>query len=323
MFKVIITDSIYNRVLSTEESKDIEARSYLYKLLKQQKVECLTAEETNAIKSHPEHVMKSPSSLFILDIPVTEALAIQRRYGVMCLSGERTNISQLIDVDDFHTPNEGEALGRGWDSVLDSVEKLPSNALLLTDRYLFASRDKDAGDGLANVQSILNELLPLEFSGGDYHVTVVFCFDKMFYTYSFSEIANKLNNIAQQSRRTYPIMMEVFGISEDSDIYDKMHSRRIISNYYLVEATHKLAAFNKNLGTAQQLLIPLALFTKTSLNGGSSSPLDSINQTIADFQDFYKDILSQKIKSVNYHYALNGMPMPRCTGIRNRLFKMS
>lgn len=321
MFKVIITDSVYDRIISTEEQKSAKERSYLYKLLKQQQVQCLSAEETNIIKLHPELAMENPSSLYILSITPIEAAGIQRRYGIMCLSGEHPNISPLIDVNDIHNSEKGEKLGRGWDSVLDSVEKLPSNALLLTDRYLFSSRNKDIGDGLDNVRSILIELLPLEFSGGEYHITIVFCYEKMFHSYSFGEIVVKLNNIVQQMGRTYPIMIEVIGIPEESDIYEKLHSRRIVSNYYLVEATHKLAAFNKNMGTAQQILIPLALFTELSLNGITSPPLDAINKTIDDFHEFYNYILKQKVKNIDYLYALNGKQIVSCTGIRNRLLK--
>lgn len=321
MFKILITDSIYQGITSTEEQKATSARSYLYKLLKQQSVQILNAAETAKYKSQAEEVLKNPSALYILDITSSEALGIQRSYGVMCQSGNAINISPLIDVNDIHTPNEGEKLARGWDSVLDSVETLPSNALLLTDRYLFASRKKGLGDGLANVQSILRELLPLEFLGGEYHITVVFCWDKTHDSYKFGEIVTKLNNIAQQMGRPYPIMMEVFGISEGSDIYENMHPRRIISNYYLVEATHKLAAFDHNIGTAQQLLIPLALFTEASLNGTSTSPLDSINQTINYFHDFYEDILHKKDEKTDYLYAFNGKVMEKCMGIRNRLIK--
>jgi hypothetical protein len=321
MFNICISDSVFNKIKSTEEQRTTAGSSNLYKLLNQQHVQLLTESDTARFKEHPESVLDNPSSLYILNITPSEALAIQRQYGVICLSGEHPDISPLIDVNDIHTPNEGVKLARGWDSVLDSVEKLPSNALLLTDRYLFASRNKDIGDGLANVQSILTELLPLEFAGAEYHVTVVFCKDKKHNSYKFSEIVTKLNNIAQQMDRHYSIMMEVFGISEGSDIYNNLHNRRIISNYYLVEATHKLAAFNRNLGTTQQILLPLALFTESSINGKSTSPLDSINQTIEYLHDFYEDILHRKDEDIDYLYAFNGKVREKCLGIRNRLLK--
>ena len=320
MFKVCISDSAYQRLVSAEEQKGTAGRSNFYKLLKQQPVQLLTASDHERYKTHPEEVLKNPSALHILDMTHTEALAIQKTYGVMCMSSDCPDISPLIDVNDIHISNERERLGRGWDSVLDSVEKLPSNALLLTDRYLFAFRSPDAGDGLSNIHDILNELLPQQFSGGDYHVTVVFDDMSKHKSYTFDEIATKLNRIKTQLRRDYPIMMEVLGVTPDSSIYNKLHNRLIISNYYLVEAGHKLAAFNHDKGTARQTLLPMTLFTESSINGTSTPPLKAIDQTLSSLRDFSKSLSRLTDHSV-YLYAVNGQRMEKCLGIRNRLIK--
>ena len=320
MFKVCISDAAYQRLVSAEEQKGTAGRSNLYKLLKQQPVQLLTASDNERYRTHPEEVLKNPSALHILDMTHTEALAIQKTYGVMCMSSDCPDISPLIDVNDIHISNERERLGRGWDSVLDSVEKLPSNALLLTDRYLFAFRSPDAGDGLSNIHDILNELLPLQFSGGDYHVTVVFDDMSKHKSYTFDEIATKLNRIKTQLHRDYPIMMEVLGVTPDSSIYNKLHNRLIISNYYLVEAGHKLAAFNHDKGTARQTLLPMTLFTESSINGTSTPPLKAIDQTLSSLRDFSKSLSRLTDHSV-YLYAVNGQRMEKCLGIRNRLIK--
>ena len=320
MFKVCISDAAYQRLVSAEEQKGTAGRSNLYKLLKQQPVQLLTASDNERYRTHPEEVLKNPSALHILDMTHTEALAIQKTYGVMCMSSDCPDISPLIDVNDIHISNERERLGRGWDSVLDSVEKLPSNALLLTDRYLFAFRSPDAGDGLSNIHDILNELLPQQFSGGDYHVTVVFDDMSKHKSYTFDEIATKLNRIKTQLRRDYPIMMEVLGVTPDSSIYNKLHNRLIISNYYLVEAGHKLAAFNHDKGTARQTLLPMTLFTESSINSTSTPPLKAIDQTLETLRGFSKSLSRLTDHSV-YLYAVNGQRMEKCLGIRNRLIK--
>lgn len=321
MFKTYISDTVYEKIISTEERNATTARSYLYKLLKQQPVQLLKQPDTERYKAYPENVLKNPSALYILDITPAEASNIQRQYGVMYLSSDNPDISPLIDVNDIHTPNKGIPLGRGWDSVLDSVEHLPSNALILTDRYLFSARNREIGDGLLNVQGILRELLSKQFAGDKYHITIVFCKERKHDSYKLNEIAAKLYNIARQLGRKYEIMVEVIGISEDSNIYDKLHSRRILSNYFMVEATHKLAAFEKNVPTTEQLLIPMALFTESSLNGTSNAPLASINQTISSLKEFYKMILSQSEDTIDYFYAVNGERQKKCMGIRNRLLK--
>ena len=320
MFKICISDTLYQRIIGTEEQKAPAARSNLYKLLKQQPVQILTASENEEFKAHPQNVLKNPSALYILNITAAEALGIQKSYGVMCMSGDAINISPLIDVNDIHVSNEGEKLGRGWDSVLDSVEKLPSNALLLTDRYLFAFRSPNAGDGLANIKDILIQLLPQQFMGGDYHITVVFDNINKHESYSFGEIATKLNKIKTQLGRDYPIMMEVLGITPDCPIYNKLHNRMILSNYYMVEASHKLAAFNKDMGTARQMLIPLTLFTESSLSGTSTPPLDAMNQTVLTLRDFSKS-LPKLSDHTTYSYAVNGKVMEKCLGMRNRMIK--
>ena len=322
MFKVYISDSVYDRIVSTEEKRSTAGRSNLYKLLKQQPVQILTAKDTDRFKLHPENVQKNPSSLYILDITSAEALAIQRTYGVMCVSGDSPNISPLIDVNDIHIAKEQEKLGRGWDTVLDSVEQLPSNALLLTDRYLFAFRRPNAGDGIANIKDILTQLLPIQFTGGNYHVTIVFDNMAKDDNYSFAEIAKLLEDVKQQISRDYPITMEVLGITHDCPIYKKLHNRMIISNYYIVEASHKLAAFNKDMGTARQMLIPMALFTESSLNGNSTPPLDAINYTLATLRKFSKSLTYLPESTHNtYLYAVNGKVMEKCLSIRNRLIK--
>ena len=314
MFNIVISDTIYNRIIASNEG------SPLHRLLKQQPSRLLSSADTDYLKQHPEEVLKSPSSLYILDVQPAEALSIRRSFGVMCLSGENPDITPLIDVNDIHISNEHEKLGRGWDSVLDSVEKLPSNALLLTDRYLFAFRHPNAGDGLANIHDILNELLPQQFEGGDYHVTIVFDDRSKHSSYTFDEIATKLNRIKTQLGRNYPIMMEVLGITPDCSIYNKLHNRLIVSNYYLVEAGHKLAAFNKDQGTARQMLIPMTLFTEASLNGTSTPPLKAIEQTVSTLCEFSKSLSLLSDHSV-YLYAVNGKRMEKCMGIRNRLIK--
>lgn len=322
MFKVYISDSVYDRIISTEEQRALDGRSNLYKLLKQQPVQYLGEKDTEKFKAHPETVLKNPSSLYILNMTHAEALAIQKIYGVMCLSGDSPNLSSLIDVNDIHIAKEQEKLGRGWDTVLDSIETLPSNALLLTDRYLFAFRRPNAGDGIANIKDILTQLLPSQFGGGNYHVTIVFDNMAKNENYSFLEIAQLLEEVKQQLNCDYPITMEVLGITPDCSIYNKLHNRMIISNYYLVEASHKLAAFNKDVGTARQMLIPMTLFTESSLNGNSTPPLDAINHTLATLRKFSKSLSYLPESAHNtYLYAVNGKRMDKCLSIRNRLIK--
>lgn len=139
-------------------------------------------------------------------------------------------------------------------------------------------------------------------------------------SYTFDEIATKLNRIKAQLGRSYPIMMEVLGITPDCTIYNKLHNRLILSNYYLVEAGHKLAAFNRDRGTARQTLIPMALFTESSLSGTTTPPLKLIAQTVSTLREFSAS-LSKLADHRVYSYAVNGQHMEKCFSLRNRLLK--
>lgn len=344
MFRIFIAESALKRVIETEGCKPEINRSYLYKVMRQLKKLYVSADAPDTvwaeglrqqhqiiadytksdyikgIKDHPETVLQNPSSLFILDIPITEAMKIRASYGVFCFSGENANIAQLIDTNDEHTTDEEEPLGNGWNTVLKSVKSLPSNALLLTDRYLFSAISPKNGNGIDNVRSILDTLLPEKFLG-EYHVTIVFDNDSKNEKYvSFNEIVSQLNTVKQQLHRNYPINMEVLGIKPDTDIYDDLHNRRIVSNYYIIKVEHKLAAFNGNKGTCMQTITPQVLFTIDSLNRNSTPPLKAIDHLIATIREF-SQYASRSNNNPDYYYALNAKRMEKCTGIKNRLLK--
>lgn len=316
MFKVYISESAYQGIVGSATT----GQSYLSKLLNKQSLQLLKEADTERYKKHPENVLKNPSALYILDIPAANALAIQRMYGVMCLSSSAPDISPLIDVNDEHTTEKKVALGRGWDSVLDSVEHLPSNALILNDRYLFKTTNPVFGNGFDNIRSILTELLPRELNT-KYHVAVIFDRDEIDPLYNFKSISKRINDIALEFKMPYEIVTEVLGLSEGKDIYYKFHNRRIVSNYFVVKMDYTLAAFNKTEGTSEQTIIPQVLFTEDSLNKSSSAPLKSMQQITKALKSFSDSLKSPSMDHNSYSYAINGQCKNQCLTITNRLIK--
>ena len=344
MFKVFIAENILRNIVKAESQRPNNSRSNLFKILrsaknlyvtmdapdlewiKQLKDDFgLTADTTRTeyikkIPTKPESVLKNPSSLFILDIPLVEAKKIQAEYGVICRSGVDINISTLIDINDEHTTDKNKPLGRGWDTVLDSVEPLPSNALILTDRYLFKTTNANYGNGFDNVRSILTELLPRELNT-TYHITVIFDKDSIDALYNFQTIAKRLNDIKEEFKHPYPITMEVLGITGKNETYHNLHNRRIVSNYFVVKMDYRLAAFNKAVGTVDQTITPQVLFTEDSLDRHSTAPLKSMQQIISTLRNFSHSLSSSSTKHDSYYYAVNGQWMEKCIAIRNRLIK--
>jgi len=316
MFKVYISESSFQGITGSTTT----AQSYLGKLLKQQPVQLLKEADTKRYKEHPENVLKNPSALYIFDIPETEALAIQRKYGVMCLSSAAPDITPLIDINDEHTTDKEKPLGKGWDTVLDSVEPLPSNALILTDRYLFKTTNAKYGNGFDNIRSILTELLPSKLET-KYHIAVIFDRGEIDPLYNFNSIAKRLNDLVLEFKKPYEIVTEVLGLSDGKDIYYKFHNRRIVSNYFVVKMDYSLAAFNKTEGTSEQTIIPQVLFTEDSINKRSSAPLKSMQQITKALKSFSDSLKSPSMNHNSYSYAINGQRKDQCLTITNRLIK--
>ena len=344
MFKVFIAENILRNIIQAESQRPNNSRSNLFKILKSAKnlyvamdapdfawikqlkdnyglvADATRTDYIKKIPTRPESVLKNPSSLFILDIPFAEAKKIQIEYGVICRSGIDTNVSTLIDINDEHTTDKNKPLGRGWDTVLDSVESLPSNALILTDRYLFKTTNAKYGNGFDNVRSILTELLPRELNT-TYHITIIFNKDSIDPLYNFQTIAKRLNDIKEEMKRPYPITMEVLGITGKNETYHNLHNRRIVSNYFVVKMDHRLAAFNKTVGTVDQTITPQVLFTEESLNRHSTAPLKTMRQVVSALREFSNSLSSPYTKHDSYYYAVNGEWMEKCISIRNRLIK--
>lgn len=340
MFKIFIAETILKTIIEEESKKAEHSRSYIYKVLRERQTLYVSAptpdmtwadtlktehqiiadysksDYINTIIDHPEKVLENPSSLFILNISIAEAENIQTSYGVICMSGKNVSTRFLIDTNDEHTIAEGEQFGNGWSTVLKSVKAIPSNALLLIDRYLFSVTTPKYGSGIDNVQSILDALLPKKFLG-EYHVTIVFDNKSKNENYKFDDIVYLLDKAKKGLHRDYTINMEILGITPDSKIYDESHNRRIVSNYYIVKVEHKLAAFNKNVSTSLQTITPQAIFTVDSLNKNSTAPLKAIDHAIATIREFAKTAPN----SNDYYYALNDKSMEKCMGIKNRLLK--
>ena len=210
-------------------------------------------------------------------------------------------INRLVDVNDEQTISGQEPLGNGWSTVLKSLKGIPSNALILTDRYLFSGYYPKAGNGVDNVLSILGALLPERFLG-EYHVTIVFDNKNEKYT-SFYDVVAQLSTIRQALHRDYPINMEILGITPDCEVYNDLHNRRIVSNYFIVKVEHKMAAFNKNISTREQAITPQVLFTVDSLNRNSTPPIKAIDHVIAAIRKFSGS--ASRYNDATYYYALN------------------
>lgn len=343
MFRVFISSSLLRPIIDAECAKPKGKESYLFKMclysgriftnkpidadwasqIRDKYKLVIDTSKSDYIKeviAKHEKVLENPSSLFILDIPDTDARDIEVSYGVLCRGRDNHNVDVLLDIYDEHTPKENESYGHGWHTVLSTLAGVPSNSLLFVDRYLFSNKRASFGDGFANVKEVMDIVLPQRFMG-EYHVIILFGIgDKFSKYYDFEDIVAGLEQVRQSIKRDYEIKMEVLGITEDSKLNYNVHNRRIVSNYFVVKMEHKIAAFNESVSTTRQSLTPQVLFTQYSLDNMTSPPLKIIDLVLSALADYSKTLPSLANHST-YEYAVNGKRMEKCMGVKNRIIK--
>lgn len=195
---------------------------------------------------HPNDVFLFDSSQF--DNPATNP------YGVLAMSGNSIDKKYLIRSWGVRLSVEKDDRGKtklySWKEILAPFHKVktpPSNAMVIVDRYLFSHVkrvDVDYKNGIRNVFAILKELLPDTFKG-EYQVLLVFDPTKISNKATIADVTKGLQNIKKLIRPgKYVPTIELLPISVDYDqeIYSETHDRRIISNYFSIDASHGFSA---------------------------------------------------------------------------------
>lgn len=124
----------------------------------------------------------NPCGLYIIDVTKQQADKIQKQYGVICLSAKEENLPEVPEC--LIAPTKtiyGVKNRKGWERFKELGEKVPSNTLIIQDRYFFNSdREEDFQDTITNFNNILRCLLPTTFDKStNYHIMIITDFDKI------------------------------------------------------------------------------------------------------------------------------------------------
>ncbi len=361
MLKVFISNSILSDIIFQAEDNSKTTHDAVYRLLKSHQTEIYVSDKysdtfplevelfcqnygnipkesrcdyVSGIQSNPSTVLKEPSSIFLLDIEPKTAKNIQDNYGVICLSKTEAYKAgaMLIDDNKEYSPDSKVDFYEGWATVLSGIKHLPSNSLIINDRYLFSNKEHWKGDGLNNVCQILQLLLPATFAGREtglsYNVLIIFDPGELCEGHTFRSIALELISRITCMRK-YTIKLEILGIAKGmktDSIYFRLHNRRIVSNYYIIKAEQQIAAFHGVKGTCNQTITPQRFFTADSLvkDTNSSSPQRSIQQLVEVLEDFDPNnvIGSDGFKAYFYFSATSKDNVKEeCRNLANRLIR--
>ena len=252
----------------------------------------------NNITKTPEKLKCLSIPILYLDIDRESARDISTKYGVCCISAEETEPPFILrrgwDIETTDPDKE-----KSWDFLFKNVDKR-SNSAVIVDRYLFASMnnkrnddpDDNIEDSFDNLEAIISNILPAEFADGLFTITIVFSKQAINSGIrgrktSFEDVVKRIEDIRTNIDRPYSFDIEVIALDNGSKennnsnkcfYYNDTHDRFVITNYYVIEATHMLKAFRKGGISLTKQKIALRYAYSAGMEEGDISSIPAMTQ---------------------------------------------
>jgi hypothetical protein len=294
------------------------------------RIDASKSDYINGITSAHATVLDEPCGIFLLDLPQPEADDIQRKYGVVCQS-----VSSMSHDVLTHKGATAETVknktGKTWKDIFAKFSNTPSNSVIIIDSYLF---ENDAFDertgcydtrknaGIKNLEHIMDCILPVRFEGA-YHVAVMLMnideaklSNRSKTSLTNARVVTAINKLKKALNRNYEICIEVQFFSHEVGFHTLIHNRRILSNYYVVDAPYKLAAFNENgMARESQTITVKPLFELIHIDKDSDMKEKRLRN---DLSEFHKYMSTQREKATSELYQ-NGRKCESFNEARHRL----
>ena len=285
--------------------EDVDPGDDPFYILDQMEVDIRSDEKDfiNSINTNPISVLQHPNGIYLLDIPINKADAIQKDYGVICQSSSKMDCSILIQP---HLPSE---LDEGdthysWNKFVGRYVAIPSNSILVIDAHLFDNDrfderlgcyDNKHRDGINNLFELLDSILPKHFDE-TYHIGVLItdidiakANRKSRSNLTNNRIASAINKLKKSLNRNYNINTEVvFFDSRDIDGHKLIHNRRVISNYFIITADYKLATLRDGRCLCSQTVAAFPLFENIVNDPDSDKKEKKIRNELRKFQYYLR-----------------------------------
>lgn len=284
-----------------------------------------------------QKVLMHPCGAYLLNINAEDAKEIQEKYGVLCQSANELSAKPLT-FGDFSLTTTGKGPW-SWHQRLPVGSLIPSNSLIIVDRYLFASEKGDTlQDSYDNIVDIMEAFMPNKFDSS-FHLFIIFdmysVLDKDIQSIlnspkdrnftdeerqqAFAKITTQLNKIKSSfvNNHHYPVILEVLSCDKrDKSVYGSTHDRKIISNYFFVTSTHKFKAFRNGRPIVKQKIDLLTLYSKGITDSLSTVPEEAHASDINDFRNVLNEA---KNHPTLYAFSQNGNAKTPINKAENRI----
>ena len=261
------------------------------------------------IKNDTKSVLELVNPAYILDFSEQEATEISRKYGVIFLPTQNTPEPAIAETG-WTLDTSDDSKEQSWDFFLSGI-KTKYNSLVIIDRYFFSSEyGESLEDSKFNLRSILNILLPKEQM---HKFTVSIIFDITKADKEMQELATEVNKIKKTLVGHTSFDMELISIDSNCYNYDKTHDRFIVSNYFVIDAAHKIKAFrtDKTVLTEQNIHFKYLYSEGIRENDKSSKPEVSQDRILKAVCDAIHTSKREMLHAANGQMSQKGNFQPK------------
>lgn len=261
------------------------------------------------IKNDTKSVLELVNPAYILDYSEQEATEISRKYGVIFLPTQNTPEPAIAETG-WTLDTSDDSKEQSWDFFLSGI-KTKYNSLVIIDRYFFSSEyGESLEDSKFNLRSILNILLPKEQM---HKFTVSIIFDITKADKEMQELATEVNKFKKTLVGHTSFDMELISIDSNCYNYDKTHDRFIVSNYFVIDAAHKIKAFrtDKTVLTEQNIHFKYLYSEGIRENDKSSKPEVSQDRILKAVCDAIHTSKREMLHAANGQMSQKGNFQPK------------
>lgn len=279
------TNEVLNKIISDTES-DIS------QFCLRNDIEIIAAKDIfDIVGKDIDKLSDCARGMYFLNVTPEEAENLSYKYGVIVQSDSKynDNIFQFSYRKHTEKGEKYDGVENGWKNLLANLKILPSNSLVVTDRYLFGDKEKDIKPGIENLKMVLDALLPTKLYTS-FHILVIFRKHNKLHGERLNQICGQIKSYLKNIRN-YDIKFEM--ISDDT-----IHPRKIISNYYVLNCdkgfqlfspiNHNIIYSNNELRISSILYDPGNTLSDTELK----IAIKSLNQIYKFSEDLRLQILN-------------------------------
>ncbi len=213
------------------------------------------------------------------DFERDETVKIEKELGIFCQLSSDVEDRRLCAPTISHAVDINDNRDNDWTAFFKRFPLLPSNSVVISDRYFFADKYKDDQTGreisyaIENVEKLLDCIVDSEYQN-EYNVLIFFDYETLgnpshSEDYKKNRMQNILKDLHTYARKKafhnglepIRINFELVSVAPEAGQRSITHDRVFASDYYTIDATHAISAFSKGKVLVSQLLRYSSLFS--------------------------------------------------------------